>query len=84
MCVRAYFKQDLQLHKTLQSADWQSNNCTFYIAHFDFITAQIVISCTLKYALVYVCVRVCVCVCVHLSEKVKAIRLFKYKHYMCI
>jgi len=49
--VRAYFKQDLQLHKTWQLANWQSNNCTFYTAHFEFTTAQIMINCTLKYAL---------------------------------
>ena len=34
-----------------QSANWQYNNCTFYTAHFDFTTAEIVINCTLKYAL---------------------------------
>jgi len=39
---RAYFKQDLQLHTTWQQANWQCNNCTFYTAHFDFTTAQIV------------------------------------------
>src|SRR6218665_219287 len=48
---RVYFKQDLQLHKAWQEATWQCNNCTFYTAHFDFTTAQIVINCTLKYAL---------------------------------
>src|SRR6218665_4178802 len=47
----AYFKQDLQLHKAWRSANGQCNNCTFYTAHFDFTTAQIVINCTLKYAL---------------------------------
>jgi len=26
----AYFKQDLQLHKTWQWANWQCRNCTFY------------------------------------------------------
>jgi len=29
MKFRAYFKQDLQLHKTWQSANWQCSNCTF-------------------------------------------------------
>jgi len=29
--VRAYFKQDLQLHKTWQSINWQCKNCTFRI-----------------------------------------------------
>src|SRR6218665_389911 len=47
---RAYFKQDLQLHKTWQLANSHCNNCTFYTAPFDFATAQIVINCTLKYA----------------------------------
>jgi len=34
------------------------NNCTFYTAHFNFTTAQIeiVINCTLKYAMAYVTV----------------------------
>jgi len=27
---RAYFKQDLQLHKTWQWANWNCKNCTFY------------------------------------------------------
>jgi len=45
-----YFKQDLQLHKTWQSANWQCNNCTFYNSHLNFTTAEIVINCTLKYA----------------------------------
>jgi len=30
---RAYFKQDLQLHKAWQSATSQCNNFTFYTAH---------------------------------------------------
>ena len=49
---RAYFKQDLQLYKTRQSAN-QSNVQQLHILHctFDFTTAQIVINCTLKYAL---------------------------------
>ena len=29
----------------------EPNNCTFYTAHFDLTTAQIVINCVLKYAL---------------------------------
>src|SRR6218665_3879388 len=32
-------------------ANGQCDNCTFYTAHLDFTTAQIVIHCTLKYAL---------------------------------
>src|SRR6218665_889104 len=51
---RAYFKQDLQLHKAWRSANGQYNNCTFHTAHFDFTTAQIVINCTLKYSLTYI------------------------------
>jgi len=50
----AYFKEDLELHKTWQSANWQSSNCTFYNAYFEFTTAQIVINCTLKYALLLI------------------------------
>src|SRR6218665_2926441 len=46
-----YFNQDLQMHKTWRSANCQYNNCAFYTAHIDFITAQIVINCALKYAL---------------------------------
>jgi len=49
--TRAYFKQDLQLHKTWQWGNWECNKCTFYAAHFDFTTAEIVINCTLKCAL---------------------------------
>ena len=41
----------LQLHKALQSASLQCNNCTFYTTHFDFTIAQIVINCPIKYAL---------------------------------
>ena len=48
---RAYFKQDLQLHKAWQSASWQYNNCKFYTPQLDFTTAQIVINYTFKYAL---------------------------------
>jgi len=44
-------KHNLQLPKTLQSANWQCSNWTFFTAHFDFTTAQIVFNCTLKYAL---------------------------------
>ena len=53
--TRAYFKQDLQRHKTWQSANWKCNsyNCTLNTANFDFTTAQIVIDCMFKYALVY-------------------------------
>jgi len=40
--TRAYFKQNLQLHKTWHSASWQCNNYTLYTAYFDFKTAQIV------------------------------------------
>ena len=38
---RAYFKQDLQLYKTWQSANWQFSNCTFYTALLNFTTVQI-------------------------------------------
>jgi len=48
--LRAYFKQDLQLHK---HGNRQLTMQKLHILHypFDFTTAQIVINCTLKYAL---------------------------------
>jgi len=51
--VSSLFKQDTQLHIPWQSANWQCSNCTFYITHFNFTTAQIVIDCMLKYALLW-------------------------------
>ena len=45
----AYFKQDLQLQKDI--AIGQLTMEQLNTAHFDFTTAQIVINCTLKYAL---------------------------------
>ena len=45
---RAYFKQDLQLHKTWQST---MEKLHIYTAHFDIATAQIMTNCTLIHAL---------------------------------
>ena len=52
--IRAYFKAaftTVQNMKIGQVTNWQCNNCTFYTTRSDFTTTQIVINCTLKYAL---------------------------------
>jgi len=73
LSLRAYFKQNLQLHKTWQMAKWQCNNCTFYTAPLDFTIAQIVINCALKYALLSRA----------LVQLVRSLTLFSRYHRLC-